>query len=276
MNVIELFKEKELDILKTLWYNFKYLPFEQAKKLPIYLYGKVSVPPLSKTEYKEHVVLQPTFISQGMVKIGCYKSSLFGEKLTHQTILNVRGKWIIKGSFMLSNGATLAIAESGTFETGHDVAIGPCAKIYCVKSIKLGKRIRASWDVQMFDTNFHYTIKNDFIAYNKGRVNVGDHCWIANRVSLMPNTNLPNYSVVASNSLVNKDYSGVEEKSLFAGSPAKYIFTGIQRLFADAKTESLIDKLFDDTSKDSYNIFDPEIKSLLKMTLNYKDGVLYE
>lgn len=269
MDIVKLFKEKELNVLKTLWFNFRYLPFSQALKLPIYLYGKFSIPNCRKGR----INLKPTFISQGMIMLGCYKSQdLYGHKTTHTTILNIQGQWVLKGAFMLSNGSVLAIGPLGLLETGHDVAIGPCSRLYCTNSIILGKRIRASWDVQIFDTNFHYTIKDGRISKNKACVKVGNYCWIANRVSLMPKTNLPDHSVVASNSMVNKDFSEISPKSLFAGSPAKHILTGIQRIFADGATDALFDDLFSKSDKQSFDANDDSVIPILQKTLNYKDG----
>ena len=55
--------------------------------------------------------------------------------------------------------------------------------------------------------------------------------WFGNRCNIMKGTITPNNTIVASNSLCNKDYSDIPEYSLLAGSPAKLKNKGIKRLF---------------------------------------------
>ena len=60
----------------------------------------------------------------------------------------------------------------------------------------------------------------------------------------MKGTYLPAYTVVASNSLVNKNFKEIGEHCLIGGVPAKYITNGVERLLLKDKE---IDKLFKDT-----------------------------
>lgn len=92
----------------------------------------------------------------------------------------------------------------------------------CSQSITIGKRASISWESQIFYTDFHYIVRDNSISNNKKEIIIGDFCWIGNRDSIMKGSVLPNYSVVASNSVVNKDYSNYGEESLFAGLPAKW------------------------------------------------------
>ena len=79
------------------------------------------------------------------------------------------------------------------------------------------------------------------IAYRNAPVVLEHNVWVANGVSIMKGTYLPAYTVVASNSLVNKNYSEIGEHCLIGGVPAKYITNGVERLLI---RDSEVDELF--------------------------------
>ncbi len=56
----------------------------------------------------------------------------------------------------------------------------------------------------------------------RGEVSLGDHCWIGNNVTIMPNVSIGKYSVIAVNSFVNNSFP---DYSIIGGSPAKLIRT---------------------------------------------------
>ena len=62
----------------------------------------------------------------------------------------------------------------------------------------------------------------------------------------MKGTYLPAYTIVASNSLVNKNYKEMGEHCMIGGIPAKFITNGVERLLLNDKE---IDKLFKDENK---------------------------
>jgi len=55
-------------------------------------------------------------------------------------------------------------------------------------------------------------------ASRSGKVFIGDNCWIANRVTVLPATNILKNSVLAANSLVKGEY---KENSILMGSKAE-------------------------------------------------------
>ena len=73
----------------------------------------------------------------------------------------------------------------------------------------------------------------------------------------MKGTYLPAYTIVASNSLVNKNFKEMGKHCMIGGVPAKYITNGVERLLLNDRE---IDKLFNGTN----NIIDYEdIKEVL-------------
>ena len=54
-----------LSILTTIYFNFKYLPFKQAIKLPIFLFN-----PSLKLGRQSKIIIQNKQISTGMIQLG--------------------------------------------------------------------------------------------------------------------------------------------------------------------------------------------------------------
>lgn len=170
-----------------------------------------------------------------------------------QTVLTINGLFEINGSANISNGAIVVVGKGAILSVGHDFHIGPRTKIMCSQSITIGKRASISWESQIFDTDFHYIVRDNAISNNKKKISIGDFCWIGNRVSIMKGSILPNYSVVASNSVVNKDYSNYGEECLFAGLPAECKLHGLKRLYVAPIIDKEIDNYF-------YNVQDKKLK----------------
>ena len=116
-------------------------------------------------------------------------------------------------------------------------------KIITKKRIEIGAYTRISWETQIFDTNFHYTIReeDDYIAPRNAEVKIGDKCWVGNRCTISKGTKLPSHTIVASNSLVNKDFTQSEQQHfILAGSPAKIVKVGYRRLFESIEQDAQI------------------------------------
>ncbi len=119
--------------------------------------------------------------------------------------------------------------------------IGSGCKIMCFNSISIGLHCDLTWETQLIDTSFHY-IKHsgeDVPKELTAPIVLGDYCWIGNRSTISKGTVLPNYSIVASNSIVNKDFSSFGEQCFYAGMPAKCKATDIVREYDTAKEADL-------------------------------------
>ena len=132
----------------------------------------------------------------------------------------------------IGTGNKLRIGFGAILELGRDFKITDACVISCFKKVVIGDE---SWVVhrcQVMDTNYHFIA--DFnrgeILPQRNEIFIGKHCWICNSSIIMGGGKLPDYSVVASGSLVNCDYSGQEKATLFAGIPAKPIKSGYSRV----------------------------------------------
>ena len=127
---------------------------------------------------------------------------------------------------IIYNGANIEVQQGGELKIGTGSVIGSYSRIICFNHISIGNEVNISWECQIFDTNFHYCVNSDGnIKRKDGRIVIGDNVWIWNRVSILKNSVIPNNNIVASNSLVNKNFSN-ETFGILAGIPATLIKKG--------------------------------------------------
>ena len=137
---------------------------------------------------------------------------------------------------MASNNAILNFGTKKSF-------IGSNARIMCFEYISLGDTCEITWDCQIMDTSFHYIenlLDGEIKPLTKPIV-IGNNVWIGNRTTISKGAILPDYTIVASNSLVNKDFTSIGENCLIAGLPAKLKQQNIRRIF-DNKEQKELDK----------------------------------
>lgn len=226
MNVLQ--KICQHNYIATIYINFRMLPLRQAVRLPIDVYRHVKFLKLTG-----RIEIKTNNIYRGMIKLGGRGSDMFsGGKL----ILDIEdgGTWIIHGTTEIGFGSFLRISDNAVFSTGVNVRIGAKNKIYCNKEIIIGDQVDISWESQVFDTNFHFmkNMKDETISSRDGVIKIGSHNWFGNRCNIMKGTITPDNTIVASNSLTNKDYiQTIEPYTLIAGTPAKAVKTNVKRLF---------------------------------------------
>ena len=234
MKIQNLLKRNWFSIL---YFNFKMLPFRQAVRLPFDFYGKMR---FRSTKGK---VIINTPISRGCFQIGLVESEIFHKE---QTVISLDGTMMFNGKpFCMGCGSLLEIKKEATVEFGNDVLFAPRSKVIVSKRIQLGSYVRVSWESQIFDSNFHYTrnVTTGEIAPIDKDVIIGNNVWIGNRVTINKGTVLPDHTIVASNSLCNKDYSKAGKQYItLAGMPAKIVAEGNERIFETLEPE-LIEEL---------------------------------
>ena len=223
MNIInKIFQHNWIAIL---YFNFKMLPFKQAIHLPVDFYHHVRFNDLSGK-----VRIKSNRIYRGMIKIGGRGSDIFSRQCS---VITLRGYMELGYGIELGTGISLVVDKNAKFILGNNVRLGANTKLYCTKQIEMGNEIDFSWECQIFDTNFHYmkNIENGQIYPIDNPIKIGSYNWFGNRVTVMKGTVTPDNTIVASNSLCNKDYSEKGEYILLAGSPAVMKKKGCKRLF---------------------------------------------
>lgn len=241
---------------KTLYVNFKTLPFQQAIHLPIVVFGKCELlihPYCIEIEQNE-------YFQFGMIRIGNNWSCVHGWNTHHlHTRIEIRGKMTFKGRCFIGNGTSIYIDGNAHLIMGERVYISSQVKIASFKEISIDDYSRIAWESQIFDSNFHYTADEQGIVRNHRKtIYVGKYCWIGNRVSIMGGSKIPDWATVASNSLVNKDIGDVKY-GMFVGSPVKLIKIGLRRVY-NWQSELRLNEFFSEHPDGKTRLSDDEIE----------------
>lgn len=185
---------------RTAFVNFYFLPFHQAKKFPIYVYGKLK---FSRFNGNIEIDMPLNEIEKGMIKLNLRDDSATpqGEPLE---ITITQGKIIFKGRTDIYSGGRWLIYGDGVLTIGKNVTITPMTTIGCAHKISIGDGCVFGPQCQLFDTDFHFTFGADMkVRPDFSSVVLGPYCWLGSRVSILKDVILPPHTTVGSNSLVN-------------------------------------------------------------------------
>lgn len=237
---------RNVNILKTILFNFNLLPFNQAIYMPIFLYGRISLNRMSGS-------VTVALLRPGTVTIGLTDSRTFGRDTSRKTMINVAGCLTFGRGVLISNGTQIHVKEGATLTIGDNLVVGPLSKICCENSISIGNTVNMSWESQIFDTDFHYMVDSNNTVRRLGSpVVIGNHVWIGNRVTINKGSKIPSWAIVASNSLVNKDYSQYAG-GILAGCPAKYIASSKKRIFSYSEEKRLNEYFLEHSDAKEFN-----------------------
>lgn len=192
--------------LKTLWFNFRYLPFKQAIKIPVMLARDVSIRECWRggVLFDNDKPLHP-----GILRIG------FGDSIHNpyqKSSILVRGKLIIHGTGLHSfcMGTKLNIEKNGILEIGDNFSASANNKIRCDCHIKIGDDNMWSYDNILLDTDAHQITDNDGNILNHPKsIEFGNHVWLGCGCIVLKGSKIPNGCIVASGSKIMHQYDEV-------------------------------------------------------------------
>lgn len=232
----------KINIVKTIYFNFRTMPFKVAVKLPIYLYGKVQIGSLSG-----RVLFQNCEVKRGMVTLGrCV--DMFYPKGNSLIVIGEGGKLVFEGTCFFNTRYTIRITRQAKLVLGNNVRIGSNVRICCQQSICIGANTGITYNCEIMDSNFHYMINktDNSIHRYTSPISIGASNWIGNNSQIMKGSKTKDYTIVAARSLLNRDYATMypkEEYATLAGIPAKLKSTNFQRIFSFAD-ENRINKYY--------------------------------
>lgn len=200
--------------LRSIFYNFYLFPFKQAIKLPLLISRRTRI------KIPGGGIRLIGDIFPGMVQIG------FGDVGTvdtwsDRTIVEIEkgGCLICTGRTYFGTGSRIVIGKEGKIKCKGDFTTTARSSFICFKEMIFGKKVLISWDCLFMDTDFHKLIINNQIVNQPEIISIGDNVWIGCRSTVLKGTFIPNGSVVAAGSLLNKKYT--KENAIYAGVPGK-------------------------------------------------------
>lgn len=215
-----------LNLLLTIYLNFRSFPFLQAIRLPIFVYGSPRIYNLVGSMKMTCKKITPGMIKFNYVMPGAPNCT------SGKSEINNEGTILFNGRGEIGTGTKIRVALGATLKIGNRFKITDMCNVGCLNSIVLGDDTWIVHRSQIFDSNYHFIedLNTRKIPKMTKYVVIGKRCWICNSVSVCAGAVIPDNTIVASSSLVSKDYSNIPPYSLLGGVPAKVIKVGVRWL----------------------------------------------
>lgn len=202
--------------LKSIYFNFKYLPFKKAVRLPIFISNKVYL-----KKCKGIIEISEDSLLTGMIKIGYGEVGIFDNK-NSRSIWQVEGTVIFRGRANIGHGSKISVDKDAILDIGDKFKITAESSIIANKEIRFGTGCLLSWDVLIMDTDYH-KIKDKLgrIVNPSTPVIIGENVWIGCRCLILKGSKIADNSVIGANSFIKSDIS--KKTGVFAGNPIRLV-----------------------------------------------------
>ena len=207
---------------RSVWLNFRLLPYRQACRLPLLVSHRTKIHNLSG-----HIVLHADRLRVGLVKIG-FSTCQQTDFRYHRPSLNIRGTLHILGECTVGAGASIEVSENGVLTLGDHFNLGPSSLIVCNYQITFDDHVQTSWCCTLMDTDQHRLFGSDGNWCNPDRpIQVAHHVWLGCHVVVTKGTVLPPHTTVGAMSCLHGVFE--EEHTVIGGNPAKVLRRGVTR-----------------------------------------------
>jgi succinyltransferase-like protein len=206
-------------IPKTIYFNFRVLPFREALRMPLLVSPKVALYDV-RGSVTVRGPLRPAMVLVGFGELGAF------DYRRSRAVWEVAGNVVFDGPVRLGNGFKLSVAETGTVTFGEDFVGLNEAQAICVRSISFGKGVGIGWNSLLTDTDFHVLLPIEGEpGPTDAPIEIGDGSWVGARSTIMKGVSLPHDTIVAAGSVVARSVE--EPNTVIGGNPAKTIRTGV-------------------------------------------------
>ena len=193
-----------INIAKTIYLNFKVFPINTARKLPIYVGKNVDINGVCR----ESISFQDGVdVKRGMVSIGvCHYPMVSNSGLVTLLRMSPQARLVLGKNIQICTGCSVIVSYRGVMCIGSDFFLNQKARLYCANSVTIGDHCRVGWESQIYDSNCHFTYDsvNHRIGNAMGKVSLGHNVWVGNRCTISKGAVIPDYGIIASNSLVSR------------------------------------------------------------------------
>lgn len=203
--------------IATFYINLRCFPLRQALKFPFWAYGRPTIYSLAGNMRIDGCKCKTGLIRFNRTMVGAPNFQ------SVQSELNVNGTIIFQGNTLIGCGTKISV--SGVLTIGGDTKITDFVNVGCRCRIDIGERCRIVHKCQLLDSNYHYVanMQKGIVAPSRKPIKIGEGCWICNTSTITGGSVIPNFCIVASNSLVGKDFSEAPQGSFICGIPAKIV-----------------------------------------------------
>lgn len=141
-------------------------------------------------------------------------------------LMRVAGRLRIDGIVAVAHGNRWEVGPRAVVSIGDRSYFSPMIRLMIFSGLKVGNDCGIAWDCHFLDDDQHLLTRQGVAPKPTTEpIEIGNHVWIASRVTVLKGSRIGDGCVVASGTTVRGDFS--EPGCLIGGNPAKIIRRGI-------------------------------------------------
>lgn len=214
-----------LDIVYSVYFNLKYLPFKVAKKFPLMVNRHLKIKMLSKGS----VIINSDQLSIGMIHLGVDKGSFRLAKKVSTIYIEKDCRLVFNGRSIIDGGFSIAINRGGEINIGKNVHLNANNIVSASSLIKFDDNVGTGWDCTFIDWDGHDIVDlgTDRVINGPKCIFIGKNCWIGAKTTIMKGVSLCKNTIVPYGSIITKKCE--EPYCIFGGIPNRVLKANIAR-----------------------------------------------
>ena len=207
-----------LNLIYTIFFNFRYLPIKQAIYLPIWVSKRVEVRCLKRNQ----LVLNK--VKCGVVRLGVEGSpGMQGGRMV--ILVKTNGRLFFDGSAIIAIGTVLRCDMNSVIRLGDNFYCNCNCFFRSTVQINVGRDCSFGWNVILNTSDGHSVWHNSQLMKKDGPINIGNHVWVTPNTTFVKNSGVGDDSIVAQGAVVAKRFENTH--CLIGGIPAKVLAQNI-------------------------------------------------
>lgn len=205
--------------LRSIYINFRCLPFNQAIHLPIIIGGSTY---FENRLRKGSFVIDSVDINRGMISLGVDKGSFGGGDLQYIDIKN-ESQVCFHGRCHLARGFKLICGAQGHISFGNNVNINYNVLINANTSITIGDNVIMGWRCNLLDWDGHdiFTLPSYYVINAPKPISIGNNCWLGANCNILKGVSLEADIIIPVNTVINK--SCPDSHVVYGGIPNRVL-----------------------------------------------------
>lgn len=208
-----------LNYIKTIYFNFRYLPFKQAIYLPIWITTNFKVMKLKRGQIVLDAPLRKNFFFGDCGSRGLQEQE-------GGICLDDGAKLFMKAMCVIAQGTVLRCDKNATIELGKNFYCNKNCYLRSSERIKFGNGCSLGWNVQINSNDGHVVEYNGEKSRLSGEITIGDHVWLTSNTIVTKDVNIADGCIVAQGAVVVKSIT--EPKCLVGGVPARIVKNNVE------------------------------------------------
>lgn len=211
---------KYLKLLLYYVYSFffciRYLPWKQAKKIPILIHPSVKI----KSLHKGDIIINGR-IWRGMISLG-FDGTVGRSKQSSLLFVNHGCQLTFNGYACISKGFQIVI-QYGELRFGANQYFNGDCFFSCYNNVFMGNNVMCGWNVSFMTTNGHLVIVDGIERERTAPIRVGNHVWIGSDCAIGKGVSIADNTIISHHSVVVKNLD--IPHAIYGGHPAKLLKT---------------------------------------------------